>query len=102
MAFTVRIELHGADYDDYNQLHDAMEGLGFRRTLKGSDGVNYQLPTAEYDYPRESTGDKVRELASQAAKCTRRTFGILVTEAGSRWWAGLSKQERKNQIGSTY
>lgn len=37
-SFTVRVELHDADEDDYATLHDAMEARGFARTIKGPDG----------------------------------------------------------------
>ena len=46
--FTVRIELHGADEADYENLHEAMERRGFVRWIE-SDGGRYRLPTAEYN-----------------------------------------------------
>ena len=47
--FTVRVELHGAQWVDYETLHAAMERQGFSRVIKGPDGRTYQLPSAEYD-----------------------------------------------------
>lgn len=38
-SYTVRVELHGADDDDYANLHAAMEDEGFVRWITGSDGT---------------------------------------------------------------
>jgi hypothetical protein len=51
--FLVRVELHKATDDDYDTLHDAMEARGFERSVQGSNGTWYQLPTAEYHYSGE-------------------------------------------------
>jgi hypothetical protein len=88
--FTTRVELHDADYDDYETLHAAMEAEGFTRTI--SDGTTtYHLPTAEYN--READLDKKQVLASaeRAASQTRKNYAILVTESNGRTWAGLEK-----------
>ena len=45
-SFTVRVELHDADDDDYSSLHRAMAEEGFVRWIKNGDGVKYRLPTA--------------------------------------------------------
>lgn len=48
--YTVRVELHRADSDDYESLHEYMGDEGFRRYITNSnDCVKYQLPTAEYN-----------------------------------------------------
>ena len=46
--FTVRVELHEADWDDYDVLHAEMRKEGFSTTITGSDGKTFELPTAEY------------------------------------------------------
>ncbi len=48
-AFTTRVELHSAGYEDYETLHAAMEAEGFSRTITSGDNITYHLPTAEYN-----------------------------------------------------
>jgi hypothetical protein len=91
--FTVRIELHGADDDDYENLHETMEEKGFFRWIE-ADGTKYRLPTAEYNFT-SSTLDcgKVRDLAKSIAAGVKRspTPWVLVTESVGRYWSGLEK-----------
>lgn len=86
--FTVRVELHNAKAEDYEQLHAAMKGQGFGRTITSSDGITYQLPTAEYNMERELDRGAVLERAKIAAAKTGKGFSVLVTE-GARKWVGL-------------
>jgi len=90
--FTTRVELHHADGDDYENLHTAMEGQGFSRTIKSGDGVTYHLPTAEYDRRGAAlTSDTVLASAKMAASSTGKRYSILVTESNGRKWTGLQK-----------
>jgi len=88
--FTVRIELHDAQWTDYNTLHAAMERQGFSRLIKGDDGHTYQLPCAEYDAAANLTSMQVLALAQSAANTTGKKKSVLVTEAKYRAWSGLS------------
>ena len=88
-AFTTRVELHGATYQDYETLHTAMEREGFSRSIQASDGHRYQLPTAEYDRNGSLTAAQVLEAAKRAAASTRKSYGVLVSEANSRTWHNL-------------
>lgn len=90
MSYLVRVELHGASYSDYDNLHRAMAARGFLRTLRGSDGAMYQLPTAEYAIDNTLAGDDVRAQASAAAASTGCTHGVLVARYDWAWWSGLS------------
>ncbi|MGI8961822.1 MAG: type V toxin-antitoxin system endoribonuclease antitoxin GhoS [Bryobacteraceae bacterium] len=91
--YTVRMELYGTapDTTPYRLLHRAMEGNGFTRTIQSSDGLIYRLPTAEYNFEGDVSGEEVRALAKDAASQTGRHFGVLVTRAGARWWSGLEE-----------
>lgn len=100
MAFIVRIELHDAKYNEYNVLHQEMERRGFTRTIRGSDGATYHLPTAEYEYAKTATGEQVRELAAAAAAVTRKTYAVLVTKQDGCWWNGLPKVAASNPYAS--
>jgi hypothetical protein len=91
-SYTVRVELHGADEDDYANLHAAMKDQGFVRWIVGSDDVKKQLPTAEYNMANTSLErSQVLERAKSAANSAKSspTPWILVTESAGRSWSGL-------------
>ena len=88
--FTVRIELHEAQWADYDTLHAAMAQQGFSRLITGDDGRTYQLPWAEYDGTGNLTSMQVLGLAQNAAATTGKKNSVLVTEAKARAWSGLS------------
>ena len=89
--FTVRVELHKADWSDYETLHAEMEERGFSRQVTSDDGVTYHLPLAEYSIIANLTIDQVLERAKAAATATNKKFGIFVSEAIRRKWIGLDK-----------
>ena len=89
-SFLVRVELHGASWDDYETLHAEMGNRGFSRDITGDDGNAYQLPTAEYAIRTNSTLENVRTLAAQAAQATGLRFGVIVAEYSRSAWMGLS------------
>lgn len=89
--FITRVELHKGTGDDYEQLHAAMARAGFTRTIRGSDGVTYHLPWAEYYVDTTSTIEQVRSAAVAAAQTTGRTAAVLVSQASQIAWQGLSR-----------
>lgn len=89
--FTTRVTLHNADSEDYENLHEAMENNGFSRTIIGNDGVEYQLPDAEYNKEGDYTIEQVRESAKNAAVTTGKRYSILVSGLDSRAWFGLER-----------
>lgn len=88
--FTVRVELHQAQWDDYETLHSAMERIGFSRLITADNGSTYQLPLAEYNATANLTSNQVLDIARAAANTTGRQNAVLVTEATRRTWIGLS------------
>lgn len=90
-SFITRVELHSASLPDYEKLHSAMSVEGFRRTIKGDDGIWYQLPTAEYSYSGSVTIADVLAKARRAAEKTGKSSGILVSEYVRATWSGLSR-----------
>jgi hypothetical protein len=91
-SFTVRVELHDAKtYQDYEILHEAMGEEGFNRTIEGSSGTTYELPTAEYVLNGNLTIKQALARAKRAAKKTGKSFGVLVSETVRRMWSGLSE-----------
>lgn len=89
--FTVRIELHDANYNDYQTLHAAMERQGFTRIITSDDGRTYHLPWAEYSGSGNLLSTRVRDIAKAAADSTGKRNSVLVTEASSRAWVGLAE-----------
>jgi hypothetical protein len=90
-SFTVRIELHDADWKDYDKLHTEMIGQGFVHTIESGDGIVYELPPAEYNFEGNLTKSEVLDRAKTAADRTNRKNAVLVTESNGRTWRGLSK-----------
>lgn len=88
--FLVRVELHGATWDDYEALHAEMAYRGFSREVTGDDGCTYQLPTAEYVIHTDGALEAVRTLAAQAAQATGRKFGVIAAEYSRSAWVGLA------------
>ena len=88
--FTVRVELHQGSYEDYENLHTAMERLGFSRFITSDDGKVYHLPTAEYDRQASLTIAQVLNQAKAAANSTGKNSAVLVSEALGRMWNGLA------------
>jgi len=88
--YLVRVELHGATWDDYEALHAEMADRGFSREITGDTGQSYQLPTAEYVIHSGAALEGVRALAGEAAKATGRKFGVIVAEYSRSAWTGLA------------
>lgn len=85
-TFMTRVELHSATYADYEQLHAAMARIGFRRTVLGSDGKRYQLPTAEYCIDSTNDAAWVRDQARGAADSTGRSSWVVAAQADAMAW----------------
>jgi hypothetical protein len=89
--FTVRIELHQAEWADYERLHTAMQQQGFSRQITSDDGQRYDMPWAEYNGSAALSSMQVLNISQVAANSTGKKNAVLVTEAKSRAWAGLQK-----------
>jgi len=87
--FTVRVELHGADSKDYDKLHEEMAKDKFFRIVLSTDGLFYDLPTAEYNYISTDLIDSVLVLARISAGRVGKPYSILVTKADERVWHNL-------------
>ena len=95
--YTIRVELHDADEEDYEILHGAMEEGGFTHTIEAKDGTTYKLPSAEYNFEGEIEIGEVREKAKSAAATTKRKYAILVSQVTSRLWFGLEEVYRAGE-----
>jgi hypothetical protein len=88
--FTVRVELHNADVNDYQRLHAAMAQKGFSRMVTAGDGSSYHMPWPEYDATANMTSMEVLDIARIASNGTGKQNAVLVTEVATRAWIGLS------------
>ena len=88
--YLVRVELHRAGPDDYESLHSAMESAGFSRTIRGNDGVECYLPTAEYFCEGKYSATGVRDAAQKAAASVWSSFSVIVAEGSVLAWVGLA------------
>jgi hypothetical protein len=89
-SFTTRVELHDADWSDYDLLHKKMAAHGFSRVIASDDGKRYQLPPAEYNFEGASTRADVLAKAKIAAAQVRTSYAVFVTESAGRTWSGLN------------
>jgi hypothetical protein len=90
--YTVRIELHDADDEDYTDLHTAMEKKGFIRWIKDSGGSKSRLPTAEYNMADSALDrSEILNRAKAVADSVKPNPApwILVTQSAGRSWSGL-------------
>ncbi|WP_313025585.1 hypothetical protein [Pseudomonas lopnurensis] len=90
--YTVRVVLIDAEWDDYEQLHEAMGRKGFTRTIADGDGKVYQLPDAEYNLPRSNLDRQaVLKQVKSAAGTTGKRYSVLVTQSAGRTWYNLEE-----------
>ncbi|MBR1132917.1 hypothetical protein [Bradyrhizobium iriomotense] len=88
-SFTTRVELHDADWSDYELLHKKMATQGFSRVVTSDDGKRYQLPPAEYNFDGSATRGEVLAKAKTAAAQVKTSYAVFVTESAGRTWSGL-------------
>ncbi|MFH7926296.1 type V toxin-antitoxin system endoribonuclease antitoxin GhoS [Enterobacter roggenkampii] len=92
--FTVRVELHNHQPDDYEELHEKMLAAGFIKTIADEDsGKTYKLPDAEYNYISDEKKDEVAQKAYGIAKTVREKPSVLVTKSAGRSWINLNLDE---------
>ncbi|EPT7056349.1 type V toxin-antitoxin system endoribonuclease antitoxin GhoS [Cronobacter sakazakii] len=93
-SYTVRVELHDADGGDYDDLHDEMAKQGFSKTII-LNGVEHDLPTAEYSLIEEGTTSTAVLRRAVAAANVVQPYpkpSIVVTETDKpRMTSGLPK-----------
>jgi len=88
--YLTRIELHNADQADYIKLHALMGKAGFSRVIEGSNGVQYNLPWAEYYCEGNFSTDAVLGAAKNAAKMTGRDSAVVTGQFTVLKWDGLT------------
>lgn len=82
----VRVELHGATTEQqYDRLHAQMATAGFNRTIAGSDGKQYWLPTATYSSDRFTSETSARDAAWTAGSGIVKSYAVIATCGQSAW-----------------
>ena len=89
-SFMTRVELHGATYQDYTNLHAYMAQEGFTNTIRSSDGALYQLPPAEHELIANCSTVQAREKASKAATRTVGSDRSACSSASARRSPGMN------------
>ena len=79
--YIVRVELHSGTWNDYEVLHASMQQRGYLRTIKGNDGMTYQLPTGTYVVEGSNSSlQNALTVATQAAAETGRQSWVMVAD----------------------
>ncbi|MBH2810150.1 type V toxin-antitoxin system endoribonuclease antitoxin GhoS [Serratia liquefaciens] len=85
-SFTVRVELHKADSEDYENLHEKMKAKGYNREIVDSAGKKYKLPSAEYTATKNMTSSQVVNEVVEIAAKVKPNPDVLVTKSDGRAW----------------
>lgn len=90
--YLVRVELFGADADNYERLHACMDVLGLFRTVKYPGSGQFEMPAGTYFGSCNSTKDellaKIKAFATpQSPKKGPAIF--LAQVAGGDWTSSL-------------
>ncbi len=88
--YTIRIELHDASWDDYEEMYMHLTAQGITDIIASDDG-RYKMPPAEYNYDGSATRAQVLEMAKASAGKVARSYAVLITESNGRTWHGLPK-----------
>lgn len=89
--FYARIELHDAEWSDYEVLHEQMRKQGFTQTVTSTDGTVYQLPPATYRIEVGLNKEDVLARAKVAASALNKNRGILVIQSSGAQFSQLEK-----------
>ncbi|WP_099265478.1 DUF2622 domain-containing protein [Pseudomonas syringae group genomosp. 3] len=85
--YLVRVEIFKANAEEYTGLHDGMEALGLKRTIKG-DKTTSKLPPGTYygtsNLETEALREPVRSLATPFSQ--PRDPAIIVSQSAT--WSG--------------
>jgi hypothetical protein len=79
--YIARVELHRADGEDYETLHDEMKKRGFSRTITSDEENTFKLPTGTYVV--EATDENLQTVlkaATEAAQATGKSSWIIATD----------------------
>jgi preprotein translocase subunit SecD len=94
-SFTIRVELHDANWQHYTDLANDLARKGVTDLITSSDGVSYKMSPGEYNYEGNATIDDVLTAVRESANKTGRANAVFVTEAVRRKWIGLPQAQSR-------
>lgn len=89
--FTVRVQLHDAEWRHYETLYENMATQGFTDVITTEPDGRVKMPPGEYNYIGDVAKDEVLAKAERAAAGTGKKYSILVTQSAGRTWKNLEK-----------
>lgn len=91
-TFMTRVELKGSpSAKTYEDLHEAMKGAGFTRTIVGKNGT-YHLSHAEYrfdDGQQDNPSAAIMGIARAAARTVQPNIEVTTVKYSEAAWDGL-------------
>lgn len=82
-----RIELHGADEEEYETLHQHMLSIGFFREIPHGDGTKDKLPEATYVATKKEELIPLQEkISAFANKLGTRSASVFICEFENCAW----------------
>ncbi|MDE9543727.1 DUF2622 domain-containing protein [Xenorhabdus bovienii] len=86
--YLVRVEIYDASYNEQEELHTKMRGLGFYKYITSSDGKNHDLPDGTYfgtsDWEKTTILSRVMNASKPLSKREPAVFvGVLADWAAS-------------------
>ena len=86
-SFLIRVVLHrDATSKNYQDLHEAMGRYGCARSIRGDDGVLYDLPDGEYVLDSDTHYETVRNDVVRLATIVRADPSVFVAQALRYAW----------------
>ena len=96
-SFTIRVELHDANWQHYVDMARDLATKGITDVITDDKGTSYKMSPAEYNYQGNASASDVLESVKASAAKTGKRHAVFVTEATRRTWFGLeSVQARRS------
>ncbi|MCC3701836.1 type V toxin-antitoxin system endoribonuclease antitoxin GhoS [Rouxiella badensis] len=90
-TFTVRVQLHEADWAQYEKLHAKMEESGYARQVTAESGTTYFLPDGEFSIRSSRQEGEIADEVITIANGVKDNACAVVTKSAGRAIRGLRK-----------
>jgi hypothetical protein len=98
-AYTIRVELHDANWQHYVDMARDLATKGITDVITADDGASYKMSPAEYNYVGPGSIDDVLNAVKASAATTGKRHAAFVTEATRRKWTGLEAVQPARRTG---
>lgn len=98
-AYTIRVELHDANWQHYVDMARDLATKGITDVITADDGTSYKMSPAEYTYVGSGSIDDVLNAVKASAALTGKRSAVFVTEATRRKWIGLEPSQPMRRTG---